>query len=118
MLKKSGDEATFIFDGESKDHVFLVGDFNKWNKSSTKMTKKGGKWQITLSLKPGKYAYKYLVDNNWINDSAADEYITNPFGQQDSVINVSAPVKVAKTTEKVAAKKAAAPKKAKKTTKK
>jgi 1,4-alpha-glucan branching enzyme len=89
MLKKSSAGAvTFIFDGESKDPVFLVGDFNNWNNSATKLSKVAGKWQTKISLKPGKYAYKYFVNGNWVNDSAADEYRTNPYGQQDSVLNV------------------------------
>jgi 1,4-alpha-glucan branching enzyme len=90
MLQKSSNgEVTFVFDGETKDSVFLVGDFNNWDKSSNKLKKVGKKLQTKLSLKPGKYAYKYFVNNTWVNDTLADEYIANPYGQQDSVINVT-----------------------------
>jgi 1,4-alpha-glucan branching enzyme len=89
MLQKSSDgEVTFVFDGESKDPVFLAGDFNNWDKSALKLKKVGKKWQTKLSLKPGKYAYKYFVNNTWVKDTLPDGYIANPYGQQDSVLNV------------------------------
>ena len=45
-------------------------------------------YQIELRLKPEQsYRFKYLIDNElWENDYAADEYIPNEFGTEDSVV--------------------------------
>jgi len=49
--------------------VFLVGDFNKWNKKVNPM-KKGQNfvWETVLILSPGEYKYAYIVDGKRIND--------------------------------------------------
>lgn len=73
------------------EKVFLVGDFNDWDPGSH--TLKGGKksdYKITISLKPGQtYHYRYLIDGErWENDWQADEYVSNPYGTEDSVVAV------------------------------
>jgi len=70
--------------------VQLVGDFNEWDKKSDSLEKKNDKWEITMRLKPeNKYRFKYLLDGEvWENDDAADEYVPNDFGTQDSVVEV------------------------------
>ncbi|MBI5573105.1 MAG: isoamylase early set domain-containing protein [Elusimicrobia bacterium] len=49
--------------------VFLVGDFNKWNKKANPM-KKGQNfvWETVLMLPVGEYKYAYIVDGKRIND--------------------------------------------------
>ncbi|MDO8735424.1 MAG: hypothetical protein Q7K21_09760, partial [Elusimicrobiota bacterium] len=49
--------------------VFLVGDFNKWNKKTNPM-KQGQNfvWETVLMLTPGEYKYAYIVDGKRIND--------------------------------------------------
>lgn len=70
--------------------VKLVGDFNDWNKDSDSLEKKEDKWEVTMRLKPeNRYRFRYLLDGNvWENDDAADEYIPNEFGTEDSVVEV------------------------------
>lgn len=70
--------------------VKLVGDFNEWDKKADSLEKKNDKWEITMRLKPeNKYRFKYLLDGEvWENDDAADEYVPNDFGTQDSVVEV------------------------------
>jgi hypothetical protein len=53
------------------------------------MTKrKGGRFSVTLTLEGGRsYRFRYLVDGHrWENDPAADGYIPNEYGSEDSVI--------------------------------
>ena len=71
-----------------KEQVAIVGDLNAWNPNEHVLEKKSEIYQIKLRLKPEKtYRFKYLIDNElWENDYAADEYITNEFGTEDSVI--------------------------------
>ena len=66
--------------------VYLAGDFNNWDASSNPMKKdKKGIWKITLSLKPGTYEYRFLVDGNWENDPACCDSVPNEFGSQNCV---------------------------------
>jgi 1,4-alpha-glucan branching enzyme len=69
--------------------VTIVGDFNNWNLTETKMQKLiNGDFKVTLELPCDKeYRFRYLIDTNkWENDWFADKYIPNPFGDEDSVV--------------------------------
>ena len=51
--------------------VHLVGDFNDWSKTANPMSDPDGDgtWETTLTLKPGEYEYRFLVDDMiWIKD--------------------------------------------------
>ena len=64
--------------------VYLAGDFNNWDASANLMKKdKKGIWRTILSLKPGRYEYRFLVDSNWENDPACSCCIPNEFGSQN-----------------------------------
>jgi 1,4-alpha-glucan branching enzyme len=69
----------------------LCGDFNGWDPSKNPMNiRKDGRFSLTVSLKPGAdYRFRYLLDGKrWENDWAADSYLPNQFGTDDSVISV------------------------------
>ena len=77
------------------DAVYLVGDFNDW-KLMHPMMPGDDCWRCSLELSPGcEYQYRFLVrndnDKSWLNDPAADTYIPNPFGSDNSVIVVVKP---------------------------
>jgi 1,4-alpha-glucan branching enzyme len=74
----------------AENGVQLVGDFNDWNEDSDSMDLKKGKWEITLRLSPDStYRFKYLIDQKrWENDDAADSYVTNIFGSEDSILEI------------------------------
>jgi len=70
---------------EARD-VCLAGDFNNWDASANLMKKdKKGIWKTTLSLKPGRYEYRFLVDGNWENDPSCSNCVPNEFGSQNCV---------------------------------
>lgn len=76
----------FEFQAPGTREVYLAGDFNNWDTSSTPMKKdKKGIWKTALSLKPGKYEYRFLVDGNWVNDPACSCCVANEFGSQNCV---------------------------------
>lgn len=55
--------------------VNVLGDFNDWNPTALKK-QKDGLYKASVELEKGKeFAFRYLVDNNWINDEAADKYV-------------------------------------------
>ena len=77
-------------DGIEATTASLVGEFNDWNPETTPMIRrKDGKFAVTITLKPGEYRYKFLVDGTrWEHDSKAEVQVENSFGSHDSVIKV------------------------------
>ncbi len=71
--------------------VAVCGGFNGWMPDSKplKLTS-AGHWETTLSLAPGRYEYKFVVDGQWIPDPHAVENTWNEFGTLNSVIEVQA----------------------------
>ena len=81
---------TFELTAEA-NQVALLGDFNEWNSTSDLMKRrKDGSFWATVSLKPGtEYKYRFLLDGEtWQNDPAAEKYVPNTFGTEDSVVSV------------------------------
>ena len=70
--------------------VAVAGDFNCWDTSAEKLKKSKKGWTTTLRLKPeSEYTFKYFIDGErWQNDDAADKYVSNEFGTDDSVVVV------------------------------
>jgi len=81
---------TFEFPAEAKaTSVTLCGEFNDWDKSTHVLKqRKNGSFSTTISLKPGsEYRFRYWIDGeHWENDWAADKYLPNEFGTDDSVV--------------------------------
>ncbi len=53
--------------------VWVVGDFNNWSKTANPMFRIDGDgiWETTLSLEPGEYEYRFLLNGMiWIKDPA------------------------------------------------
>ena len=69
--------------------VSVAGSFNNWDSkalSGKKDTK--GNWSLKVSLKPGRYEYKFFVDGNWINDPRCSLFVPNSFGTQNCLIEI------------------------------
>ncbi len=71
--------------------VALVGSFNGWSPQNHRMRKRDGKvWEITLSLAPGRYSYRFLVDQKkQVLDPSTRLTEPDGFGGQNSVVIVS-----------------------------
>ena len=78
----------FRFDHPSTEQVYLVGDFNDWNECSHPMHRVHSQWVLDILLPPGEFEFKYLVGTNWFNDYAADKYVPNCWGSENSVVVV------------------------------
>jgi 1,4-alpha-glucan branching enzyme len=83
-------EITFILDHPSACEVFLSGDFNQWARESLRMIRRDGarRWEKRLTLLPGRYEYKFVVDGQWISDPQAPAEVPNPHGSFNSVVEV------------------------------
>lgn len=69
--------------------VFLAGTFNDWDTTATQMGLDGfGAWVTDLSLPPGRYEYLFVVDGKWFCDPEVRDYVPNPFGACNSVVQV------------------------------
>jgi 1,4-alpha-glucan branching enzyme len=68
--------------------VHVCGDFNGWQTTDSLKRQKNGEWRVALDLKRGaEYQYRYLVNGGeWVNDPAADKYVPNPYGSENSVV--------------------------------
>lgn len=71
--------------------VHLCGDFNEWGRDTLPLLRrKDGRFSRSISLKSGRnYRFRYLLnEDRWENDHSADDYVSNPFGTEDSVITL------------------------------
>jgi 1,4-alpha-glucan branching enzyme len=76
----------FEFLSPEAKEVYLAGEFNRWDTHANTMERdKDGIWRTTLSLKPGRYEYRLLVDGNWENAPSCSGCVPNIFGSQNCV---------------------------------
>ncbi len=82
---------TFRFEDASAASVAVIGSFNGWSPENHKLQKRGAKtWEITLSLTPGRYAYRFLVDSKkQVLDPSTPLTEPDGFGGKNSVLIVS-----------------------------
>jgi 1,4-alpha-glucan branching enzyme len=82
---------TFNIHAETGSQVFLAGDFNKWDPTATPLTeKKGtGDFSVGLSLLPGNYEYKFVINGTWCADPSCPDWVKNSVGTLNSVCKVS-----------------------------
>lgn len=90
MIIKKKSQVTFVYapaDGCRK--VQLAGTFNNWDPQAGVMTRqKDGSFRKRLTLEPGEYRYKFLVDGQWVEDPEAERLVPNQFGTYDSLVSV------------------------------
>ena len=71
------------------DKVTVAGDFNAWDATCHSLKKKNnGQWEKTLTLPPGDYQYKFLVDGHWRLDPGNEQACDNEFGTRNNILVV------------------------------
>ena len=56
---------TLTFSDSEANTVAVIGTFNGWSPVSSSMRRNArGSWEISLHLSPGRYAYRFIVNNN------------------------------------------------------
>ena len=76
---------------ETAREVTIVGSFNNWDVSSTRMVRMvGGRWLRVMFLPPGRHEYLFVVDGRCVADPRATESVPNVFGCVNSVVSVPA----------------------------
>jgi 1,4-alpha-glucan branching enzyme len=70
--------------------VNIAGTFNDWHPGATEMIAMGdGRWVKELTLPPGCYEYRLVVDGEWMANPNAPESAANPYGGMNSVFRVA-----------------------------
>lgn len=78
----------------SASNVRVVGDFNGWDQDQAPMKRDAasGLWSVTLSLRPGRHIYAFVVDDTlWMRDPRAPAAKDADFGRPGSVMLVGRP---------------------------
>lgn len=74
---------------EGARNVCVAGSFNDWKPRRTPLHRNGfGEWEVNLSLTPGDYEYRFVVDGQWIDDPLSCSHVPNPFGGVNAVLHV------------------------------
>ena len=70
--------------------VSLAGDFTGWAEAPVSLKKnRSGLWKATVSLSPGSYEYRLLVDGQWRDDPDCAARRPNGFGSENCVCTVA-----------------------------
>jgi hypothetical protein len=98
LLQKKWDPRSGRFDvvfdlppGLDVEQAAVVGDFNDWSDESHLMQRTDdGRLEVTIPFDPGTRArFRYRIDGDrWENDWNADDYVSNEFGGEDSLLVV------------------------------
>lgn len=80
----------FEYFDPSAQVVAVVGDFNQWKPEGKPMKRDtGGLWTLKVSLAPGTYQYKFLVNGErWEEDPLNLQRVMNEHGTFNSICNV------------------------------
>jgi len=67
----------------------VVGTFNDWKPGATPLTCLGaGKWAREVPLAPGRYEYRFVVNDEWMDDPKAKAFVSNPHGGRNALLDV------------------------------
>src|SRR3990172_7541839 len=79
----------FVLESPQAQEVCIAGEFNNWTKPGERLERDmNGLWSKRLSLKTGRYAYKFFVDGQWQTDPNCCETVPDGFGGHNSVLEV------------------------------
>src|SRR5690349_7490810 len=69
----------------------VCGEWNDWAPGVDVMTRDDGGFTATVELEVGRaYRFKYLLDGErWVNAWAADAYVPNDHGGDDSLVDLT-----------------------------
>jgi hypothetical protein len=82
---------TLRYEDATASSVSVIGSFNGWSPEHSRMRRVANDtWEITISLAPGRYTYRLLVDNRrQILDPDAKETEADGYGGRNSVLIIS-----------------------------
>ncbi|MFT3785830.1 MAG: glycogen-binding domain-containing protein [Tepidisphaeraceae bacterium] len=88
-ILRDPDGVTFQAKFDEAAHVAIAGDFNNWSAMSTPLAQvKPGTFTAKVTLKPGRYRYRFIVDGRWVTDPFNKYVEANQFGELNNVVEV------------------------------
>lgn len=80
---------TVTFDAPEARSVIVTGSFCDWAEDRHALKKDAqGVWKKRLTLTPGDYEYRFLVDGEWRNDPTCTKRVPNGLGSENCVLRV------------------------------
>jgi 1,4-alpha-glucan branching enzyme len=80
---------TFKLEASEAKEAILAGDFNGWDAKKHIMKRDHqGRWSKIVTLDPGRYEYKFVVDGEWRNDPSNDQVVSNSFGTLNNLLTL------------------------------
>lgn len=85
-------QTRFFINSPKAKSVYITGTFNDWSLDDSCRLKKNeeGVWEVNVPLKPGRYEYQFIVDGIWKEDPNNAQKARNPYGDNNSLIEVRA----------------------------
>lgn len=84
--KQPKQKVTFTYRADGASKVQIAGDFTGWDQAPIDLEKqRGGVWKKSVSLPPGRYEYRVLVDGQWKDDPECPNRQPNQYGGQNCV---------------------------------
>lgn len=78
----------FAIPNQNYHQLAIAGEFNDWNAQSFLLRLEQGNWVGEISLMPGNYQYKLVINNqHWILDPE-NETVPTPHGEANSLLRV------------------------------
>jgi hypothetical protein len=88
---RRGRRVIFRIEAPEKAEVFIIGDFNDWDRYATPMRYVGDDvWEARTRLQEGDYEYKFIVDGRQVLDPSNPDEVTHRDGTVHSRIRVLA----------------------------
>jgi len=79
----------FLVSAPEAKEVRITGDFIGWIRKGVCLSHNGnGQWRTVLTLAPGEYQYRLLIDGEWQDHREASRRLPNPFGTENCVLEV------------------------------
>ncbi|MGM0441584.1 MAG: glycogen-binding domain-containing protein [Elusimicrobiota bacterium] len=77
----------FYFERSQTENVAVAGDFSNWNRVPLEEVE-DGIFKKEISVDPGRYQYKLIVDGNWVTDPENSKKISDGRGGKNSLLEV------------------------------